>query len=99
MMFYRIDEEIMYGSAETLLNDVKKEIIEQIKGIESDNYENVCYNMRVIADVIEILQENIGKEDDFIVLKYNPMGAWYKEEENEDNKEEFEEYRNSCYGG
>ena len=88
----------MYGSADALLRDVKKEITKQIEGIDSSNYEDICENMRIMADVIEILQENIGKEDDFIVLKYNPMGSWYKEEENKDNKEEFEEYRNSCYG-
>lgn len=90
--FYKcyIDDEIMYGSPLYIEKELQREIIEQIQNIVGNNYENVCNNMRLIADIIELLEEHIN--DNFIVLKYNPMGAWYIEED----KEEIDYYKEEC---
>lgn len=87
MCKYYINEEIMYGSPLCIENALKMEIISQIQGIKGDNYENICFNMRITADIIELLEEHIN--DEFIVLKYNPMGSWVIE----NDIEEIEYYK------
>ena len=85
-----INDEIMCGEPLYIEAELKREIIAEIQGIVGNNYENVCNNMRLIADIFEILENNIN--EDFILLKYNPMGTWYKEED----IEEIEYYKEEC---
>lgn len=88
-MKYRtsFNEEIIVGEPRIIEDEIKREIIEQIQQLGAFDYENVCDNMRLVADIIEILEDYIG--DDFIVLKHSAMGFWYKE----DDKEEIEHYK------
>ena len=72
-----ITDEIIQGNPLQIEKELKIEITNQILKMGND-YENVCNNMRITADVFELLEENINK--DFIKLKFNPMGAWYVEE-------------------
>lgn len=76
-----ISEEIMQGDPLTIENIIKVELANQLLKMNGNDYENVCNNMRMYADVIELLEEHIN--DDFITLKYNPMGNWYIESEAE----------------
>lgn len=76
-----INDEIIQGDPLTIEKELKREISNQILEFDGNDYENVCYNMRLIADIFEILEEHIN--DDFITLKYNPMGSWYLESEME----------------
>ena len=85
-----INEEIICGTPLYIEMELKKEIIEQIQSLGAFNYEDIAVNMRQTADIFETLEENINK--DFILLKYNPMGYWYKEED----KEEIEYYKEEC---
>lgn len=73
-----IDEEILQGKPLLIEKKLKMEIVNQILNMGAD-YENICENMRITADVFELLEEHIN--DDFITLKYNPMGSWYIEED------------------
>jgi hypothetical protein len=85
-----ISSEIIAGQPYMIEETIKRDIIGQLQVLKGDNYENICFNMRLTADVIEILEEYIN--DEFIVLTYNPMGAWYKEED----LEEIEYYKEVC---
>lgn len=85
-----ISSEIIAGQPLTIENEIIRDIIGQLQVLKGDNYEDICFNMRLTADVIEILEEYIN--DEFIVLTYNPMGAWYKE----DDLEEIEYYKEVC---
>lgn len=76
-----ITEDIMQGKPLTIERELQREMAEQILTMSGNNYENVCNNMRVFADVIELLEEHIN--EDFITLRYNPMGSWYIESESE----------------
>lgn len=76
-----ITEDIMQGKPLAIERELQRETAEQILTMSGNNYENVCENMRVIADVIELLEEHIN--EDFITLRYNPMGSWYIESESE----------------
>lgn len=73
-----VNEEMMKGKPEKIEIYVKKEIISQIESLDITNYEDICENMRLYADIIEIIEENKNEKE--ITLKYNPMGAWYLEE-------------------
>lgn len=73
-----IDEEILQGKPLLIEKELKMEIVNQILNMGAD-YENICENMRITADMFELLEEHIN--DDFITLKYNPMGSWYIEED------------------
>lgn len=75
-----ISDEIMTGRPYNIERELQRELANQILTLNGNNYENVTNNMRQLADVIEILEDHIN--DDFITLRYNPMGAWYIEEEN-----------------
>ena len=83
-----INEEIMQGNPVQLQSYIKKEIANQILSMDYKTIENTCYNMRLFADVFELLEEHIN--DEIITLKYNPMGSWYIDEE------EQEEYKRAC---
>ena len=74
-----INEEIIQGKPLEIERQLQLEITNQILKLNGADYENTCQNMRTVADIIEILEEHIN--DDFITLRYNPMGAWYLEEE------------------
>ena len=85
-----ISSEIIAGQPYFVEDEIKRDIIGQLQRLKGNNYEDICFNMRLMADVIEILENYIN--DEFIVLKYNPMGAWYKEED----LEEIEYYKEEC---
>lgn len=74
-----INEEIIQGKPLEIERQLQLEIANQILKMGGNDYENTCQNMRMVADIIEILEEHIN--EDFITLRYNPMGAWYLEEE------------------
>ena len=74
-----ISDEIIHGTPLYIEMELKREIIKQIQDLKYDNYENITNNMILMANIFKILEENIN--NDFIVLKYNPMGSWYKEDE------------------
>lgn len=83
-----MDEEIIGGTPLHIEMELKREMIQQIQDLGANNYEDITMNMRLFSHIFEILEENIN--EDFILLKYNPMGSWYKEED----KEEIEYYKN-----
>ena len=70
-----ISEELIKGNPSEILEIVKKEMTTQIMHMSSDDYEDTCFNMRLMADLFEILFEHIN--DYYVELKYNPMGSWY----------------------
>ena len=76
-----INDEIIKGNPSQIESTLKVEIANQILKMGND-YENVCQNMRLTADLFEILEEHIN--DEIITLKYNPMGSWYLVENEED---------------
>lgn len=76
-----VNDEIMQGNPLSIECILKCELANELLKMGANNYGNVCHNMRLYADVFEILEEHIN--DDFITLKYNPMGAWYIVEETE----------------
>lgn len=74
-----VSEEEIYGKPIQIEQYFQREIANQILKMGGNDAENVINNMRATADVFELLEEYIN--DDFIVLKYNPMGSWYIEED------------------
>ena len=83
-----INEEIMQGQPLALEKHIKMEIANQILQMSGNDYEDVTNNMRIFADVLETIEEHIN--DDIITFKYNPMGAWYLVEEDEQDQGEEE---------
>lgn len=79
-----IDEELLQGEPLRLERALIMETVNALQQINGSNYENTCYNLRLIADVIEEIEEHIN--DDLITFRYNPMGAWYRVEEGEENE-------------
>lgn len=69
-----INEELIQGNPIKIEGALKMEIANEILKM-GNNYEDVCANMRMTADVFELLEEHINEEE--VILKYNPMGAWY----------------------
>lgn len=76
-----ISEELICGEPGRVENCLRIELVNQILKMSGNDYENVCNNMRMTADLFEILEEHIN--DEFITLKYNPMGSWYIAENDE----------------
>lgn len=76
-----INEELIQGNPLAIESTLKVEIANQILKMGANDYENICENMRMTADIFELLEENINKQ--VITLKYNPMGAWYLDNEEE----------------
>lgn len=83
-----INEELMQGQPYAIERELQRELTNQILTMNGNNYEDVATNMRQLADVIEILEEHIN--DEFITLKYNPMGAWYISEEDGKGENSYE---------
>jgi len=77
-----INEDIIEGNPSELIMSLQTQIANQILRMSTNDYEDVCANMRMIADVFEILEEHIN--DECVTLKYNPMGAWYYVESEEE---------------
>lgn len=76
-----ITEELIQGNPLAIESTLKVEIANQILKMGANDYENICENMRMTADIFELLEENINKQ--VITLKYNPMGSWYLDNEEE----------------
>lgn len=70
-----INEELIQGKPLDIERHLQVELANQILSINGNNYENIVTNMKMMADVIEILEEHINEET--ITLRYNPMGEWY----------------------
>lgn len=86
-----ISDEVISGKPSQLEQYFKEEIANQILKMSGKDFENVINNMRLVADVFELLEDYIN--EDFIVLKYNPMGAWFVEED----EDEINCYKNNSY--
>ena len=75
-----INEELIKGNPVRIESVLKMEIANEILKM-GNNYEDVCANMRMTADVFELLEEHINEEE--VTLKYNQMGEWYYVEKEE----------------
>lgn len=71
-----ISDEVISGTPYMIEVALQRELANQILNMNNNNIENVIDNMRLYADVFEILEKHIN--DEFITLKFNPMGSWYK---------------------
>ena len=78
-----IEEEILQGQPLRLETELKLELIQQLQQMNGNNYENICDNLRQLADVFEEIEEHIN--DDLITFKWNAMGTWYRVEEGAEN--------------
>lgn len=76
------NEEELSGDPLTLESVLKVELANQLLQMGASNYENICENMRKLADVFEIIEENINAK--YMKFLYNPMGNWYLAEVSED---------------
>lgn len=78
-----INEELIQGNPKKLIEEIKKEMIYQIAqlDIEQSNYEMFNFNMQLFGEIVELIGDNYDKK--IITLKYNPMGAWYIDNESE----------------
>lgn len=81
-----IEDELLQGEPLRLERALIMETVNALQQINGSNYENTCHNLRMIADVIEEIEEHIN--DEIITFKYNPMGAWYRVEDEESEGEE-----------
>lgn len=81
-----INEELIQGKPKELIEEIKNEMIYQIKEltIEESNYEMFSFNLELFAQIVQLIGDN--KNEEIITLKYNPMGSWYIEEENKGAK-------------
>lgn len=77
-------DEIMQGNPCQLQNHLKKEIANQILSMDYNTIQNTCNNMRLFADIFELLEEHINNE--IVLLKHTPMGSWYIDEEEQEDK-------------
>ena len=75
-----ISDEIIQGKPLEIERYITTELANQILKLNGSNYENVCNNMRLFADLIEKLEQRIS-DDEIITVKYNPMDSWYIAEE------------------
>lgn len=76
-----IEEELLQGEPLRLERALIMETVNALQQINGSNYENTCHNLRLIADVIEEIEDHIN--DKIITFKYNPMGSWYRVENEE----------------
>ena len=81
MNICEISEDFMEGIPLLLERVLIRKTIKALQDIDHDNYENTCDNLKLIADVIEEIEEHIN--DKHIRFEYNPMGAWVRVEESE----------------
>ncbi len=77
-----IEEELLQGQPLRLERTLIMETVNALQQINGSNYEDTCHNLRLIADVIEEIEDHIN--DDLITFKWDPMGAWYRVEEGEE---------------
>ena len=77
-----IEEELLQGEPLRLERALIMETVNALQQINGSNYENTCHNLRLIADVIEEIEDHIN--DKIITFHWNPMGAWYRVEEGGD---------------
>ena len=70
-----ISEELIKGNPSEILERITKDMAAQIIYMSIYDYADICCNMRLMADLFEILFEHIN--DDYVELKYNRMGSWY----------------------
>ena len=77
-----INEDIIKGNPSELMMSLQTQIANQILHMSTNDYEDVCANMRMTSEIFEILEEHIN--DEIVTLKYNPMGAWYYVESEEE---------------
>lgn len=73
-----INDEIIEGNPLKIESELKIEIANQILKMGASDYENTIENMKMVADIFEILEENIDKE--FIRLEAHPMGGYVLKE-------------------
>ena len=74
-----IEDEFIQGKPLNVERYIITEIANQMLKINAANYEDTCNNMRLFADVVEEIEEHIN--DDLITFRYNPMGTWYRVED------------------
>ena len=84
-----IEEELLQGKPLQLERALIMETVNALQQINGSNYEDTCENLRLIADVIEEIEEHIN--DDLITFEWDPMGAWYRVENEEDEEDEESE--------
>jgi hypothetical protein len=80
-----INEDFMEGIPILLKRVLIRKTIIALQDYIDDNenrLENVGDNLKLIADVIEEIEEHIN--DKHIKFVYNPMGAWVRVEEKEE---------------
>ncbi len=73
-----IEEELLQGQPLQLERALIMETVNALQQINGSNYENTCHNLRLVADVIEEIEEHIN--DEIITFKLDPMGSWYRVE-------------------
>ena len=78
-----INDEIMQGNPSMIESMLKVGLANDLLKMAGNDYENICDNLRKMADVFELLEEHIN--DEYITLKYNPMGSWYIKEDEEND--------------
>lgn len=76
-----MEDYLMEGNPLRLEKVLIQETIRALQDINGNNYEDTCHNLRLMADVIEEIEEHIN--DEHIRFEYNPMGAWVRVEESE----------------
>ena len=74
-LYIATSEEIK-GHKSDIIDYIKKEMQNQLQN-ETDT-ENLANNLKLAGEILELIEEN--EESDIILLKYNPMGCWYKAE-------------------
>lgn len=81
-----MDEEQMEGKPITLKRVIVPLLITQLQILlttKNSDYENICEDLRQMADVLEEIENHIN--DEHIRFVYNPMGAWVRVEEKEND--------------
>lgn len=76
-----MDEEQMVGKPITLKRVIIPTLVTQLQILLTTNnsdYENICEDLRQMADVLEEIENHIN--DESIRFEYNPMGAWVRVE-------------------
>lgn len=78
-----VDEELIKG----YVIDIKTYMIRELKKYITISEDEIDFSITLVNDVNEVLQVIKDlKNNEFVVLKYHPMGSWYLEE-GEDNNE------------
>lgn len=86
-----ISEDLIKGNPSELIRRITHEMATQLTNISCNDYEDTCYNTRLMTEVLEILFENVNNE--YVELNYNPMGSWVLIE----NDEELDDIQKFAY--